>query len=50
MNGIADLKQALALKHRTKSQGESTEDMDLQIQRIYSTASCKFPHLFLYSN
>ncbi|KAH8404656.1 hypothetical protein KR215_006267 [Drosophila sulfurigaster] len=39
MNGIAELKQALALKHRTKSQGESTEEVDLQIQRIYSTAS-----------
>lgn len=42
MNGIAELKQALALKHRTKSQGESTEEVDQQIQRIYATASCKW--------
>lgn len=41
INGLAELKQALALKHRTKGQGESTEEMDQQIQRIYTTASCK---------
>ncbi|KAH8278507.1 hypothetical protein KR018_004321 [Drosophila ironensis] len=39
MNGIAELKQALALKHRTKSLGESTEEVDQQIARIYATAS-----------
>ncbi|KAH8268683.1 hypothetical protein KR026_011685 [Drosophila bipectinata] len=39
MSGIAELKQALALKHRTKSLGESTEEVDQQIARIYATAS-----------
>ncbi|XP_034661248.1 protein CREBRF homolog [Drosophila subobscura] len=38
INGIAELKQALALKHRTKSLGESTEEVDQQIARIYTTA------------
>lgn len=48
INGLAELKQALALKHRTKGQGESTEEMDQQIQRIYTTASCKtFALLYL---
>ncbi|EDV53837.1 protein CREBRF homolog [Drosophila erecta] len=39
MNGIAELKQALVIKHRTKNQGESTEEVDQQIARIYATAS-----------
>ncbi|KAH8383271.1 hypothetical protein KR009_007661 [Drosophila setifemur] len=39
INGIAELKQALALKNRTKSLGESTEEVDQQIARIYATAS-----------
>ncbi|EDW84791.2 uncharacterized protein Dwil_GK14305 [Drosophila willistoni] len=39
INGIAELKQALALKHRTHSMGESTEEVDQQITRIYTTAS-----------
>lgn len=48
MNGIAELKQALALKHRTKTQGESTEEVDQQIQRIYATASCKCKMNYVY--
>ncbi|EDW98924.1 protein CREBRF homolog [Drosophila yakuba] len=39
MNGIAELKQALVVKHRTKNLGESTEEVDQQIARIYATAS-----------
>ncbi|XP_017046997.1 protein CREBRF homolog [Drosophila ficusphila] len=39
INGIAELKQALAVKHRTKNLGESTEEVDQQIARIYNTAS-----------
>lgn len=49
INGLAELKQALALKHRTKGQGESTEEMDQQIQRIYTTASCKaLPLIYIH--
>jgi len=40
MNGIAELKQALVVKHRTKNLGEPTEEVDQQIARIYATASC----------
>lgn len=29
------------MKHRTKSQGESTEEVDQQIQHIYATATCE---------
>ncbi|XP_065723336.2 protein CREBRF homolog [Drosophila suzukii] len=39
MNGIAELKQALVVKHRTKNLGEPTEEVDQQIARIYATAS-----------
>lgn len=42
MSGIAELKQALALKHRTKSLGEPTEEVDQKIARIYTTASCTY--------
>jgi len=42
MNGIAELKQALVVKHRTKNLGESTEEVDQQIARIYATASCMY--------
>ncbi|XP_037709735.1 protein CREBRF homolog [Drosophila subpulchrella] len=39
INGIAELKQALVVKHRTKNLGEPTEEVDQQIARIYATAS-----------
>ncbi|XP_037946234.1 protein CREBRF homolog isoform X2 [Teleopsis dalmanni] len=39
LKGISDMKQALAIKYRNQNVGESNEEMDQQIERIYKIAT-----------
>lgn len=38
LTGIAEIKQALAIKYHNRNVGESTDEVDQQIEMMYKTA------------
>lgn len=45
INGIFELKQALALKYQNQNNGEHTEVIDQRIEQIYKTAQSEYGYL-----
>lgn len=49
INGIFELKQALAFKYQNQNNGEHTEAIDQRIEQIYKTAQSEYSYLKMFA-